>query len=231
MINPIEPSWGLIMAASIGISAARSEAANGLAFRSQPSVNRPSATPAYGAASDEALLARICGLDKAAMHALYSRYNVRLYRFVMRLTHDASLAEDLVSEVFVDVWRSARTFQAQSKASTWLYSIARHKAFSALRRRSEDSLADDCNDKIEDVSNTPEEAMLQKDRGALLQLCLSRLSSLHREVIDLVYYHEKPIHEVAAITGVSENTVKTRLHYARRNIEQMLSQAGVASLH
>jgi RNA polymerase sigma-70 factor (ECF subfamily) len=56
---------------------------------------------------------------------------------------DASLADDVVSDVFVDVWRNATTFRAQSKASTWLYSMARHKALTALRRRSVHTLDDE----------------------------------------------------------------------------------------
>lgn len=217
------------MATSIGISAGRSRSVNRFAFQSSDaSINHPPTTD--GVPSDQALLGRIRELDKAAMRALYSRYNVRLYRFVTRLTHDAALAEDLVSEVFVDVWRNAQTFRGQSKASTWLYAIARNKAFGALRRRTGDALDEASSAELEDGSDTPEEAMLGKDRSELLQLCLSRLSRLHREVVDLVYYHEKPIHEVAEITGVSENTIKTRLHYARQNIEQMLRHAGVTSL-
>ena len=165
------------------------------------------------------------------MHALYSRYSVRVYRFVTRLTRNAALAEDLVSEVFVDVWRSAKTFRAQSQVSTWLYSIARHKALSALRRRSDQALDDELVDDIKDGADTPEDILLGKDRSTLLQVCLSNLSALHREVIDLVYYHERSIHEVAQIVGVSENTIKTRLHYARKQIERMLAQSGITSLH
>lgn len=181
--------------------------------------------------SDEGLLALIAAHDKSAMHTLYSRYSVRLYRFVTRLTGDTSLADDVVSEVFVDVWRNATTFRAQSKASTWLYSIARNKALAARRRRPVQALDDELAAEIEDAAATPEESLLAADRSELLRLCLSKLSALHREVIDLVYYHQKPIHEVAQIVGVPENTIKTRLHYARSHIEKLLAQAGMTGLH
>src|SRR6186713_2503944 len=86
-------------------------------------------------ASDEALIERIAHGDRAAMQALYGRHSVRIYRFILRFTVDASTAEDLVSDVFIEVWRSAARFEKKSRASTWLLAIARHKALSARRRR------------------------------------------------------------------------------------------------
>ena len=85
--------------------------------------------------SDEALIDLIADGDKRAMQVLYARHNVRVYRFILRLTGNQSLAEDLVSEVFLDVWRQAEGFEAKSQVSTWLLAIARYKALSALRRR------------------------------------------------------------------------------------------------
>src|SRR5215472_10961702 len=84
------------------------------------------------ARSDEALIGSIAAGDRRAMQALYARYSVRIYRFVLRLTKDSSLAEDLVSEIFLDVWRGAERFKAKSQVSTWMLAIARHKALSAL---------------------------------------------------------------------------------------------------
>ena len=186
---------------------------------------------AYNEFSDEALVTLISAKNKDAMHALYSRHSVRLYRFIKRLTGNASSAEDVVSDVFLDVWRKSHGFKGQSKASTWLFAIARHKALSALRCRTHDALNDDLETAIDDSAETPETALLGADRRSNLQLCLSKLSAAQREVIDLVYYHEKTIHEVAQIVGVSENTVKTRMHYARHRIRKMLAESGVKSFH
>jgi RNA polymerase sigma-70 factor (ECF subfamily) len=225
-------SWGVVMLAAIGISGRRSHVAKAISLPApQVSAGDPAAKPSQDLRSDEWLLVRIARRDEAAMHALYSRYSVRLYRFVVRLIRDPSLAEDLVSEVFLDVWRNARTFRAQSQVSTWLYAIARHKALTALRRRTDETLDDEVAVQIEDHACTPEDALAGKTRSELIQVCLSRLSPLHREVIDLVYYHERPIHEVAQIVGVCPNTVKTRLHYARAHIERLLMQSAVTSLH
>ena len=84
------------------------------------------------ATSDEALLESIAKGGRTAMHVLYSRHNVRVYRFVLRMVRDTTMAEDLVSQVFLDVWRTARQFQGRSQVSTWLLSIARFKALTAL---------------------------------------------------------------------------------------------------
>ena len=90
--------------------------------------------------SDEALLSAIAAGDKEAMQALYMRHNVRVYRFVLRLIGDAASAEDIVSEVFLDVWRQADRFKAKSRVSTWILAIARYKALSALRTRPKEQL-------------------------------------------------------------------------------------------
>jgi RNA polymerase sigma-70 factor (ECF subfamily) len=177
--------------------------------------------------SDQTLIARIAAGDKVAMQVLYGRHHVRVYRYLVRLTSDAGLAEDLVSEVFFDVWRQADRFEGRSQVSTWLIAIARFKALSAMRKRTEDGLDDEQAAAIEDEADDPEVAVQKKDTGALLRQCIGRLSPEHREVIDLVYYHEKSVEEVAAIMEIPENTVKTRMFYARKKLSELLKAAGV----
>ena len=177
--------------------------------------------------SDEALIGLIANGDKRAMQVLYARHNVRVYRFIVRLTGNQTLAEDLVSEVFLDVWRQAEGFESKSQVSTWLLAIARYKALSALRRRTDEHLDDHMAETIEDTSDDPETAVNTKDRNAIVQKCLTQLSPAHREVIDLVYYHEKSVDEVARIVGVPAATVKTRMFYARSKMADLLKQSGV----
>jgi RNA polymerase sigma-70 factor, ECF subfamily len=180
--------------------------------------------------SDEALIGLIANGDKRAMQVLYARHNVRVYRFIVRLTGNQTLAEDLVSEVFLDVWRQAEGFESKSQVSTWLLAIARYKALSALRRRTDEHLDDHMAETIEDTSDDPETAVKTKDRNAIVQKCLTQLSPAHREVIDLVYYHEKSVDEVAKIVGVPAATVKTRMFYARNKMADLLKQSGVSAL-
>jgi RNA polymerase sigma-70 factor (ECF subfamily) len=179
------------------------------------------------AASDEVLIARIAKGDRLAMQVLYGRHHVRVFRFGLRLVRDEQVAEDLISEVFLDVWRQAGKFEGRSAVSTWLLAITRFKALSALRKRKDAELDEEAAAAIEDPSDDPEVAAQKKDTGKVLRECLAALTPDHREIIDLVYYHEKSVEEVAEIVGIPENTVKTRMFYARKKLAELLKAAGV----
>jgi len=177
--------------------------------------------------SDETLIVRIADGDRLAMQVLFARHHVRIYRFVLRLVHNQATAEDLISEVFLDIWRQAGKFEGRSAVTTWMLGIARFKALSALRRRHEDELDEEMAERVEDQADDPETALAKKDKGAVLRQCLTALSAEHREVIDLVYYHEKSVKEVAEIVGIPEATVKTRMFYARKKLSELLQEQGV----
>jgi RNA polymerase sigma-70 factor, ECF subfamily len=161
------------------------------------------------------------------MQVLYGRHHARVFRFGIRLVRDEQVAEDLISEVFLDVWRQAGKFEGQSAVSTWLLAITRFKALSALRRRKDVELDDEAANAIEDGSDDPEVTAKKKDTSQALRRCLGALSPEHREIVDLVYYHEKSVEEVAEIVGIPENTVKTRLFYARKKLAELLKAVGV----
>src|SRR5208283_1832011 len=124
------------------------------------------------APADEALIGRIAQGDRLAMQVLFARHHVRVYRFVLRLVRNEATAEDLISEVFLDVWRQADKFEGRSAVSTWMLSIARFKALSALRRNMEQELDDETAEKIEDHANNPEVALAKKDKAAVLRQAL-----------------------------------------------------------
>src|SRR5438105_256733 len=161
---------------------------------------------------DEVLVRRIANGDRLAMQVLFARYHVRVFRFVVRLVGDETTAEDVISEVFLDVWRQAGRFEGRSTVATWLLAIARFKAISALRRRRDEEL--DAAGAMEEPTDDPGMALEKKDKSAMIRKCLLGLSVEHREIIDLVYYHEKSVKEVAEIVRIPENTVKTRMFYA-----------------
>lgn len=176
-------------------------------------------------ASDEILIGRIAGGDRLAMQALYARHHVKVFRFVLRLVRNEASAQDLISEVFLDVWRQAARFEGRSAVSTWILAIARFKALSSVRRRKEAQLDEEEAERIEDEADTPEVALQKKDTGEVLRQCLAKLSPDHREIIDLVYYHEKSVKETAEIVGVAEATVKTRMFYARKKLADLVVTA------
>lgn len=177
--------------------------------------------------TDVGLLARMANGDTHAMQAFYARHNVRVFRFVLRIISDHSLAEDVISEVFLDVWRQAGRFEGRSAVSTWLLAIARHKAYAVLRRRRNEVVRDEVSEDIEDAADTPDASHEKGARSALLRRCLENLTPIHREIIDLVYYHEKSVAEVATICEIPENTVKTRLFYARKRLATLAREAGI----
>jgi RNA polymerase sigma-70 factor (ECF subfamily) len=183
--------------------------------------------PMQTTTSDEVLIGRIAGGDRLAMQVLFARHHVRVYRFVLRLVRNEATAEDLISEVFLDVWRQAAKFEGRSAVSTWILSMARFKALSSLRRRTEDELDDETAGTIEDPEDNPETALAKKDKGAALRQCLDKLSAEHREIVDLVYYHEKSVAEVSSIVGIPEATVKTRMFYARKKLSELLKEHGI----
>jgi RNA polymerase sigma-70 factor, ECF subfamily len=180
--------------------------------------------------SDEMLLESIAGGGRNAMHILYSRHHVRVYRFIFRIVREASMAEDLTSQVFLDVWRTAKQFQGRSQVSTWLLSIARFKSLTALRQRRHEDIDQEDVLEIADQADTPETSLDRSTTSAILRTCIGKLSPAHREIINLVYYHEKSVEEVGAIIGIPQSTVKTRMFYARKQLADLLRVAGVDSL-
>src|SRR6476620_3727362 len=190
----------------------------------------PAAAPAKAAAcetssDDEMLIGRIANGDQLAMRTLFGRHRVALYRWLLRLVRDEALAEDLLSEVFLDVWRQAAAFEARSSVSTWLLAIARYKALSARRRRVDAELDETIASRVADPSDDPEVMLEKKDRSELLRHSLEQLSPEHGEVIDLVYYPGKSVKAAAEIIGISEAPVKTRMFYARRKLADLVAPA------
>jgi RNA polymerase sigma-70 factor (ECF subfamily) len=186
-----------------------------------------SARPAAQEVSDQELIGLIAGNDKNAMRVLFGRHNVRVFRFVVRIVSNQEMAEDLVNEVFLEVWRNAGRFEARSQVTTWILAIARNKAIAALRRRPNTVNDENVMASMEDPADGPEVAMQKSDRSAVLRDCLEQLSPAHREIIDLVYYHERSVGEVAKIIRVPVNTVKTRMFYARKHLAELMAERGI----
>jgi RNA polymerase sigma-70 factor (ECF subfamily) len=178
-----------------------------------------------GPRSDDALIKAIAEGDRSAMRTLYDRHNMHLYRFILKMVPDEGRAEDLVSEVFIDVWRHAGSFEGRSQVSTWILSIAQFKALTARNRhrRQNAELDETALDQFPDSSENPEQAVLNKYCSAQLRVCLAQMSRTHREVIDLVYYQGKSVEETARIIHTPKNTVKTRMYYARKQLGRLLS--------
>jgi RNA polymerase sigma-70 factor (ECF subfamily) len=181
---------------------------------------------------DSELMRSVAHGDRRAMHELYSAHNVRVYRYVLGMVREPVIAEDVVSEVFLDVWRQADRFQGRSSVSTWLLGIARHKALSAIRPPSTEVTVvsdPDAAKAVVDQSKDPEVVTHDKRRAAVVRRCMNSLGVAQAEIINLVYYQGKTVKEISQIAGVPECTVRTRMFYARKQLEKFLRLAGVDS--
>jgi RNA polymerase sigma-70 factor, ECF subfamily len=188
-----------------------------------------SVTEAEERVSDEMLLSSVAEGDKAAMHIMFTRHRLRVFRFIHSIVRNAAIADDLVSQVFLDVWRSANKFENRARVSTWLLSIARFKAIGALRGRTDETIDQDDVAGIVDDADTPDVALDRKETSAILRACIDKLSPTQREVIDLAYYHERSVVEMSEIVGVPCATVKSRMFYARKHLAKMLVNAGLGA--
>ncbi|MEN9432781.1 MAG: hypothetical protein RLZZ422_370 [Pseudomonadota bacterium] len=178
---------------------------------------------------DEILLAQVALGDRGAFSKLYLKYQPRLVSYCARLLNDdLAQAADIVDEAMFDVWRSAGRFEGKSKPSTWIYSITRNKLISWLRKTSEVTLGDDeALLAMIDPADSLEDELEAADMKQQLVRLMSQLTTEHQEVLRLTYFEDKSVKEVALLLGISENTVKTRMFYARKRLAQLLEKAGI----
>ena len=178
---------------------------------------------------DQMLLQNVARGDASAMHMIFLRHQQRVFRFILRLVHSHDLAQDIASEVFLDVWRFAHRFEYRSQVSTWLLAIARFKAINAMRRTTFQNLDELNLPEIADASDTPEMALDRKEIGGMMRACLAELSPAHRQMLTLFYYHDCSVSEVSKRTGIPKATVKSRLFYARKQLARVLVSAGFST--
>jgi RNA polymerase sigma-70 factor (ECF subfamily) len=175
---------------------------------------------------DEMLLRNVAEGDKAAMHIIFARHRERVRRFVQRLVRNPAIVEDLVNQVFLDVWRSATRFEGRARVTTWLLAIARFKAINSRRERTHETIDHGDALGIVDAGDTPDMALDRKQTEGILRVCIDKLSPAHREIIDLFYYRENSVAGISGIVGIPQATVKSRIFYARKQLARILVEAG-----
>ena len=180
------------------------------------------------AAGDRELLEAVARGDQGAFQRLYTRHSVRIFRFLMRLVQNKATAEEFVNEVFMEIWQHAGRYEGRSSPTTWMMAIAHNKAVSGLRKRREATGVDDAAmAEMADLDDNPEQTTQKQDKGRIMRTCIARLSPDHREILDLVYYQELSVGEAADVLGIPENTVKTRMFYARKKLSELLVERGI----
>jgi RNA polymerase sigma-70 factor (ECF subfamily) len=174
--------------------------------------------------TDRQLLRLVADGDEQALDKLYQRHSTTLYNYLLRLIHEPPIAEELLQEVFLAVWQGAGRFRGQSKITTWLFRIAHNQAVSWLRRRREATTLDELTHLP--AEGNPEEKAMASWRADQIQWALDQLSPKHRAVLELAFYHGLPYAEIAEIVDCPVGTVKSRVSYARKYLNDSLSKLG-----
>ena len=179
---------------------------------------------------DADLIARLCNADEYALEQLYHHYYTRLFRFIARITRRDELIDEIINDVMFVVWEKAASYDPKCKPSTWIFGIAFNKARQVMRdnnRAEEESLEE--LDADSSWLGRQDAGMHQLELDEWLESALSSLSPEHRAVIELTYYEGLHYSEIAVIMGCPENTVKTRMHHARKNLALILTPTNDSS--
>lgn len=180
------------------------------------------------------LVARCQAGDRLAFEEMFLFYRDDVFRFAYLVVRDATLAQDVVQETFLKVFRSIGKFEFRSSFKSWLYRVAVNEAITLLRRRRIKEELDPMPGASQEQQRgrvvrawQPEEAVLDSEERRLLRNAIGRLDPVHRSVVVLKYFHEFSDTEIAAIIGCPPGTVKSRLHRARELLRnQMARQLG-----
>jgi len=179
--------------------------------------------------SDIELLAATATGATAPFERLYDRYERRVYNYVRTFVRQPALAEEVVIDTMLAVWRGARTFDKGSRVSTWILGIARHKALDAVRKagRQAEGVALDQAEELADTAETAAEGIDRGDTALLMLRAMAKLSADHQEILRLAFYEELPYADISALLGIPDNTVKTRVYYAKQQLRGCLEKLGV----
>lgn len=168
------------------------------------------------------LLRRIAGGDKSALAALYRAFERPVYRFIASRLNDPHEAADILHDVFMDIWRVAASFEGRAQVRTWIFGIAYRKVIDAHRKRGRVTVTDEVPE-TGDVSEAADVAFAAQEEAQHLAYCMGTLSDEHRAAVSLAFYDDMTCAEIAAIAGVPEGTVKSRLFHAKRLLLHCLS--------
>lgn len=171
-----------------------------------------------GECDDETgLLRAVAAGDATALHELHRLRSRELLAYLVSLCGDEQVAQELLQDTMLKVWRHAGEFRGDASVRTWLYAIARRTARDFLRTPrpvgvSDDELAAEPGSRMDQ----PEAVVLARADAAAVAAGFRALSAQHREVLLLVAYQGLSVREAARVIGVAEGTVKSRLYHARR---------------
>ena len=178
---------------------------------------------------DETLMARIQEREPEALASLYDRYSGILKSLIMGVIHNDAEADDLLQEIFMEIWNQAAHYSAQKgKPLGWIVTLTRRRSIDRLRKkqayaRAEERLQNETEQQPEAwVHNSTEDDIEMSDTRRLIMGILKNLPPAQREAIDLAFYHGMSQREIAAKTGIPLGTIKTRLELGLKKISEAL---------
>lgn len=184
--------------------------------------------------SDEALMHQLQTGDLRSFDTLVKRWETPLLNYCYRLVNDIALAEDLRQEVFLRIYRSAKTFRATAKFSTWMYRIATNLCINTLAKpghRKEIPMDtdlelghEDFDDRLIDPSDTPDVVVIKKELESRVHSALTCLPQNLRVVVIMRHYHDMKFREIAEVLECPISTAKSRLAAGMTRLSQMLSK-------
>jgi RNA polymerase sigma-70 factor, ECF subfamily len=184
-----------------------------------------------GAPSDLELMKGIQREDSEALSQLYDRYNGILKALVLRVIHNEAEADDLLQEIFMEIWNQAKNFSAQKgKPLGWMVTLARRRAIDGLRKkqayaRAEERLQQETEQQPDAwVHNSTEEEILDGDRRVLIRRVIRMLPPAQQQAIELAFFRGMSQREIAAKTNTPLGTVKTRLELGLKKIYDGLKE-------
>jgi RNA polymerase sigma-70 factor (ECF subfamily) len=176
------------------------------------------------AAREAELVSRIAGGDRRALEELYNLYHRRLARFLTRLTSHFDVAEEIINDTFLIVWRKARDFRGDSQPSTWILGIAYRRARNAFRSATRITAGENLEALLQPL--TSHEPMQTEELRDWLVQALAHLPVEQRMAVQLCYELGYSCEEIATIMNCPVNTVKTRLFHARAKLQKLLPALG-----
>ena len=163
--------------------------------------------------------------DSDAWFALFRRYQLPVYVYVVELVHNEQTALDIVQETFVNAARYLPSLRDDRKFGSWLFSIAHQKCQQHWRKPRRDEPLPIEPEHDYSVDEGPFELLISREQEEEFMNTLKQLSEAHRSVVLLHFLEEFPLAEIAEVTGVSVGTVKSRLHYAKKELQKLLKAA------
>jgi RNA polymerase sigma-70 factor (ECF subfamily) len=164
--------------------------------------------------------------DSEAWDTLFRRYQLALYCYVFELVNEEQASLDIVQESFINAAHHIARLRDDAKFGSWLFGIAHQKCIQRWRRSGQAWVPlDELDDQASEADLDPGDWLVQKEEEEQFMKALARLSPPHRSVLLLHFLEDFSLEEIAAITGTSSGTVKSRIHYAKRALRQLLEDA------